>query len=115
MVTKMIGGILILIILAMGVKQGLPMFQGKPEMLEMFSKFGFNKTGVMIMGGLLLLSVILIAIPQSFVYGNFLMAGIILFLLCFQLSLGNIKGAAMEIPFLLLNLAAIYFKHPFGK
>lgn len=115
MITKIIGSVLILGILFMGVKQGLAMVQGKSAMLEMFSKFGFNKTGVMLMGCVLLLSVILIAIPQTFVYGNFLMAATILFILCFQLFIGNLKGAALEIPFLVLNLVAIYFKHPLGK
>lgn len=113
MVTKIISGILVLIIIFMGIKQGLAMVQGKQEMLEMFSKFGFNKNIVMVMGILLLISVVLIAMPQTFVYGNFLMAATILFILCFQLYLGNIKGAAAEIPFLLLNLVAIYLKHPF--
>lgn len=113
MATKTISGILVLVILFMGIKQGLAMVQSKPEMLTMFSKFGFNKTVVIVLGILLLLSIVLIVIPQTFVYGNFLMAAIILFLLCFQLYLGNIKGAFMEIPFLLLNLIAIYLKHPF--
>ena len=113
MATKIVSGILILFILFMGVKQGLAMTQGKQEMLAMFCKFGFNKTMVMVLGLILLLSVVLIAIPKTFVYGNFLMAATILFILCFQLFIGNLKGAAMEIPFLLLNLVAIYLKHPF--
>lgn len=113
MATRIISGILVLVIIFMGVKQGLAMAQVKPEMLAMFNKFGFNKSMVLVLGLLLLLAVVLIAIPQTFVYGNFLMAAIILFILCFQLFLGNLKGAFMEIPFLLLNLVAIYLKHPF--
>ncbi|APQ15935.1 hypothetical protein [Maribacter hydrothermalis] len=112
MITKIISGILVLVILFMGVKQGLAMVQGKPEMINMFRAFGFDKIGVMVMGIVLLVSVVLISWSQTFVYGNFLMAATILFILCFQLHLGNIKGAAMEIPFLLLNMVAIYLKHP---
>lgn len=104
MATKIIGSILILVILFMGTKQGLAMVQGKQNMLDMFGKFGFDKTMVMVFGLILLLSVVLIALPQTFVYGNFLMAATILFILWFQLFLGNSKGAAIEIPFLLLNI-----------
>jgi len=115
MVTKISSGILILLILFLGIKQGLAMVSGKQEMLEMLGKFGFNKTGVMLLGFVLLLSTVLIAIPKTFVIGNFLMGATILLILCFQLANGNLKGAAIEIPFLLLNLLAIYLKHPFGN
>lgn len=112
MITKISSTILILVILVMGTKQGLAMVQGKPEMLTMLGKLGFGKAGVMALGIATLLSVVLIAIPKTFVWGNFLMAAVILLILCFQLFNGNLKGAAMEVPFLLLNLGAIYLKHP---
>ena len=38
MLTKIISGVLVAVILFMGVKQGLAMITGKPEMLEMFDK-----------------------------------------------------------------------------
>ena len=112
MITKISSGILIFVILFMGVKQGLAMMQGKPEMLDMLGKLGIGKPGVLVMGLLTLLSVVLIAIPKTFLLGNFLMAGTILLILCFQLFNGNLKGAAIELPFLVLNLVAIYLKHP---
>ncbi|MFL0353727.1 hypothetical protein [Xanthomarina sp. GH4-25] len=112
MISKIISTVLFLIILFMGGKQGFAMVSGKLEMLDMLGKFGFGKTGVLILGLITLLSTVLIAIPKTFVWGNFLMAATILLILCFQLFNGNLKGVAIEIPFLLLNLAAIYFKHP---
>ena len=115
MITKIISGILILGIVFMGTKQGLAMVQSKPEILEMLGKFGFDKTVVLLLGIVTLLSSIMILFPQTFVWGNFLMAATILLLLCFQLYIGNWKGAAMEVPFLLLNLLAIYLKHPLSQ
>lgn len=115
MFTKISSAILILIILFMGTKQGLAMVSVKQELLDILSKFGFNESGVMILGFITLLSTLLIAIPKTFVIGNFLMGATILMILCFQLSIGNLKGAAIEVPFLLLNLLAIYLKHPLSN
>ncbi|MDG3582890.1 DoxX family protein [Galbibacter pacificus] len=115
MVSKISSTVLILVILFMGIKQGLAMVTGKPEMLEMFGKWGFNKTGVMVFGVLTLLSTALIAIPKTFIWGNFLMAATILLIICFQLFDGNLKGAAIEVPFLLLNLLVLYLKHPLNN
>ena len=97
----------------MGLKQGWAMVSGKPEMLELFGKWNFNKSAVMVVGAITILSAILIVIPKTFVWGNFLMAAGILMILCFQLFDKNLKGAALEIPFLLLNLVIIYFQYPF--
>ncbi len=40
MIIKIINGLLILIAVFMGFKQGWSMTSGKPEMLEMFGKWG---------------------------------------------------------------------------
>lgn len=97
----------------MGLKQGWAMVSGKPEMLELFEKWDFNKSAVMVVGAITILSAIFIVIPKTFVWGNFLMAAGILMILCFQLFDKNLKGAALEMPFLLLNLVIIYFQYPF--
>ena len=112
MITKISSIVLILVILFMGVKQGLAMINGKPEMLDMFAKWGFNKTGVLIFGIITLLSTVLITIPKTFVWGNFLMITTMILIICFQLTNNNLKGAAIEVPFILLNLIILYLNHP---
>ena len=112
MILKIINGILILTAVFMGFKQGYAMFSGKPEMMEMFSKWGFGKTGLMINGAVTILAAILILFPKTFVWGNFLMAAGILLIICFHLLDKDLKGVAIEIPFLLLNLLIIYLQHP---
>lgn len=112
MILKILNGALILFAVFMGLKQGYAMFSGKPEMLEMFGKWNFNKTGVMVLGALTLLSALLILIPKTFVWGNFLMAAGILLIICFHLLDKDLKGLAIELPFLLLNLVIIYLQHP---
>lgn len=75
------------------------MLSAKPEMLEMFGKWNFNKT----------------VFPRPFLLGNFLMAAGILMILCLELLHKDLKGAAIELPFLALNLLIIYLQHPLSE
>lgn len=115
MILKLINSALILVAVFMGLKQGYAMFSGKPEMLEMFSKWNFSKTAVLINGAITMIAALLILFPKTFVWGNFLMAAGILMIICLQLLNKDLKGAAIEIPFLLLNLVIIYLQHPLTK
>jgi hypothetical protein len=112
MILKIINGVLILVAVFMGFKQGYAMFSGKPEMMEMFGKWGFGKTGLMINGAVTILAAVLILFPKTFVWGNFLMAAGILLIICFHLLDKDFKGVMIELPFLFLNLLIIYLQHP---
>ncbi|PIF45473.1 DoxX-like protein [Chryseobacterium sp. 52] len=112
MILKIINSILILAAVFMGIKQGTAMVTGKPDMVAMFGKWGFDKTGLMINGAITLIAAVLILFPKTFVWGNFLMAAGILLIICFHLQDRDFKGVMIEIPFLLLNLLIIYLKHP---
>ncbi len=91
------------------------MLTAKPEMLDMFGKWNFPKAAVMVNGIVLLASAVMILFPKTFVWGNFLMAAGILMIICLQLLQKDLKGVAVEIPFLLLNLVIIYLQHPLHK
>ena len=112
MILKIIISILILVAVFMGIKHGWNMLTAKPEMLEMFGKWNFSKNTVMINGAVTLIASLLILFPKTFVWGNFLMAAGILMIICLQLLQKDLKGVAIEIPFLLLNLVIIYLQHP---
>ncbi len=112
MIPKIINAIFILFAVFMGLKQGSAMLLGKPGMLELFGKWNFSKTAIMVNGAITILAAILILFPKTFVWGNFLMAAGILLIICFQLVHGDLKGAALELPFLLLNLVILYLQHP---
>jgi len=113
MILKIINSALILVAVFMGFKQGYAMLSGKPEMVQMFSKWNFSKTAIMINGAVTIIAALLILFPKTFVWGNFLMATGILMIICFQLLNRDLKGVVVEIPFLLLNLVIIYLQHPF--
>ncbi|MGB7526626.1 DoxX family protein [Sphingobacterium cellulitidis] len=112
MILKIITSVLILFAVFMGTKHGWNMLTAKPEMLEMFDKWNFSKNAVVINGAVTLLASILILFPKTFVWGNFLMAAGILMIICLQLLSKDLKGVAIEIPFLLLNLVIIYLQYP---
>lgn len=115
MILKIINSILILVAVAMGLKQGWAMFSGKPEMLEMFSKWNFSKTTVIVNGAITIIAALMILFPKTFVWGNFLMAAGILMIICLSLLDKDLKGVAIELPFLLLNLVIIYLQHPLSS
>ena len=112
MTLRIINGVLILIAVFMGLKQGWAMFSGKQEMVDMFGRWHFAKTGVMIFGLVTMISSLAILHPRTFLWGNFLMAASILLIICFHLLDKDLKGVAIELPFLFLNLVIIYLQHP---
>ena len=112
---KIINSILILVAVYMGFKQGSAMFTAKPEMIEMFSKWNFNKTGLMLNGAVTIISALLILHPKTFIWGNFLMATGILLIICFHALDRDLKGIAIELPFLILNFVILYLQHPLQK
>ncbi|ASW73134.1 hypothetical protein IQ37_13860 [Chryseobacterium piperi] len=113
MILKIVSIALILVAVYMGFKQGWAMISGKAEMLQMLGKLGMSASAVMILGVITLLSAVMILIPQTFVWGNFIMAGTILLIMCLELFHGDIKGALIEFPFIILNLIIIYLNYPF--
>lgn len=112
MIFKIINAVLILAAVFMGLKQGSAMISVKPAMLELFSKWGFSNNGIMANGIITVLAAVLIIFPRTFVWGNFLMAAGILMIICLHLLHKDLKGVAIELPFLLLNLIIIYLQHP---
>lgn len=78
MILKILTIALIVFAVYMGFKQGIAMVSGKPEMLQMLGRIGMNNTAVMVLGIINIISAVLIVIPQTFFWGNFLMAGTIL-------------------------------------
>lgn len=112
---KIVSGVLMLVAVFMGLKQGYAMVAAKPEMVSMFGKWNFTKTGLLVNGLITIISALLILHPKTFLWGNFLMAAGILLIICFHLQDKDLKAVLIELPFLLINLALLYLHHPFKK
>ncbi len=115
LVLKILNTVLILFALYMGLKQGWAMLTGKPEMVDMFSKWNFSKIGLSVLGIFTMLGAVLVLIPQTFVWGNFITAAGILVIIAFHAHDKDLKGIAIELPFFLLSLVIIYLQHPFAN
>jgi hypothetical protein len=115
MLLKIFNTTLILFILYMGCKQGLAMLAGKPAMVDLFRKWSYGGSAMNMLGAVTLFSACLLLFSKTFVWGNFVMAATILLIICLQLKNRDLKGAAVEIPFILLNLLTIYLQHPLSK
>ena len=112
---KIINALLILFAVFMGIKQGWAMVSGKPEMVEMFSKWNSGKTGMLALGAFTMLGAILVLFPQTFLWGNFITATGILFMMALHLQHHDLKGFAIEVPFFLMSLLILYWQHPLVK
>ena len=115
LVQKIISSSLILFAAFMGIKHGWAGLSAKPEIVDMFQKWNIGKYGVMTIGFFTLLSVVLMLIPKTFLWGNFLMAAGILLMMCLHLQDRDMKGVVIEIPFLLVSLLIIFLKHPLAS
>jgi len=115
MILKIIHSGLFLFVVFMGIKQGYAMISGSPEIVKLLEDLDFNNIEILLFGIVTLTSSFLIFHPKTLLLGNLLMAITILFLIVFQLQNQNIKGAFIEIPFLLMNLILVYWKYPFPK
>jgi hypothetical protein len=113
---KIISGILIVFVAFMSLKHGLDGLRNtSPNGNETLLSWGINKPLQTIISVLTILSALMILFPQTFFIGNIMAAMLFILLIGFQLSVGNIKAALTEIPFLLITMTMIYLGHPLRK
>ncbi|HVI45831.1 MAG TPA: DoxX family protein [Chitinophaga sp.] len=115
MLIRILSTVLILFALYMGIKQGWAMLYGKPQMLEMFGKWNIGKTGTAVLGVFTILGAVLVLFPKTFLWGNFITAAGILFIIALHLKDQDLKGVAIELPFFLLSWLIIYLQHPLTR
>lgn len=112
MIIKIINILLMVCAVFMGFKQGWAMVSAKQNMVDMFSKWNFSQTGLLILGSATIFSAVLILFPKTFLYGNVLMASTILLIIGFHLQDTDWKGVLIELPFFLLNLLIVFLRYP---
>ena len=112
LLAKVFSALLILVALYMGIKQGWAMLSGKAEMLALFGRWHFGPAGVAVLGVLTIIGAVLVLFPATFLWGNFLTASTILLIIAEHAQDRDLKGIAIELPFLLLSLVILYLHHP---
>jgi len=96
----------------MGTKQGLVKLSPKREVFEIGTKFGLNKSQLMVLGIVTLITGFLFLLPATFNAGNFLIFSIILFAMCYKLEIKNLSEFTREVPFFAMNLMMLYMQYP---
>lgn len=115
MTIKIITLAILLLTAFMGFRQGYAMVTGTPEMIDLFEKWNFSRTGSTVFGAITILSAAMILFPKTYFLGNSIMALSILLIICLHLSAKDLKAASIEIPFIVMNLILIYFGYPFAR
>ena len=64
------------------------------------------------LGIVTIVGAVLVLIPKTFLYGNFITATGILFIICLHLQHKDLKGVAVELPFFLMSWLILYLGHP---
>jgi hypothetical protein len=114
---KIISAILLLISVGLSIRHGWAGVTNtmSPEAEQMIGSLGIGKPILYALSWLNLAIAVLLLFPQTFFWGNLLNAAVILLIMAYALRTGNLRTAAIEIPFLLLPLVLIWLKHPLVK
>ena len=116
---KTVSGLLVLVSVYLSVRHGWAGLTQtfKPAEAKMLADLGFTKPSLYVVSVASLASALLLQFPPTFLLGNLLNAAVILLMLALALHVGNLRLAAIEIPFLLLPLALalIWLKHPLAR
>jgi hypothetical protein len=109
---NIVSGILILIAAFFGIKHGWGLLTLKPGKPNMFSQWHISRCVQIVIAILTLAAGIFVLFPTLFLTGNLINIAIILLVIVFQLKIGSIREAMIEIPFLVLSVVMIYLGHP---
>lgn len=111
--TNQISNTLLMVIAAfMSTEQGVSMMNPKQSLTDMFAAYGVTKPQLKILGSVTLLSGILTLSPVTFLAGMVLTAAETLFVIFLRFRHKDLKGFAIELPFIMLNILMIYLQYP---
>lgn len=114
---KLVSGLLLLTSIYLSFRHGWAgLTQNfKPKEARLLAELGINRPLQYVVSVVSLATVLLLAFPATFLWGNLLNAATVLLMMGLALHVGNLRLAALEIPFLLLPLALLWLKHPLAR
>ena len=103
MAVKLIRWTVMLAAVSLGARQGYVLFSGHDEI-------------ALVAGGVgTVIAAVLMLFPKTFLWGNFLLTLSIVLVICYRLMDKDMRGLAIEVPLLLLNLVVLELQHPLKK
>jgi hypothetical protein len=112
-VARILCAILVLLAFVMGLRHGVGLLRSTPAQVQETLYISLNQPVILIIGFLTCLGAILVLFPPTFFAANFISAAVILYLAAVQSKAHNLRGALVELPFVLLPLLVLYLGYPF--
>jgi hypothetical protein len=112
-VARIISAILVLLAFVMGLRHGVDLIRSTPAKVQETLHISLNQPTILTVGVLTCVGAILILFPQTFFAANFITAAVVLYLAAVQSKAHNLRGASVELPFVLLPLLVLYLGYPF--
>jgi hypothetical protein len=114
-VTRVVNAILVLLAFVMGLRHGVSLLRSTPAQVQETLHISLNQPTIVIIGLLTCMGAILIIFPATFFAANVMSAVVILYLAAVQSRAQNLRGALVELPFVLLPLLILYLGYPFQQ
>ncbi len=115
MAIRIFSGILIAVTCFLSVRHGWLSLNMSPAEAHAALGLEFSKGMLVGIGVVTLLSAVLILFPQTFLIANLVTGISIFYITALQCTQRNIRGALIEVPFLMLPFVLLFLGHPFKK
>ncbi len=115
MAIRIFSGILIALTSFLGIRHGWQSLTMSPAQAHAALGLDFSRGALISLGVFSLLSAVLVLLPQTFLAANLITGCSIFYIAALQSTQRNVRGALIEIPFLLLPLVLLFLGHPFKK
>jgi hypothetical protein len=97
----------------MGLRHGVDLLRSTPAKVQETLHISLNQQTIVVIGILTCMGAVLVLLPPTFFAANFISAVVILYLAAVQSKAHNLRGALVELPFVLLPLLMLYLGYPF--
>jgi hypothetical protein len=112
-VARALSAILVLLAFVMGLRHGVSLLRSTPAQIQESLHISLDQPTIRIVGFLTCLGAILVIFSPTFFAANVISSVVILYLAAMQSKAHNLRGALVELPFVLLPLLVLYLGYPF--
>ena len=112
-VARILSAILVLLAFVMGLRHGVDLLRSTPAKVQESLQVSLNQPTILLVGALTCMGAILILFPPTFFAANFISAAVVLYLAAVQSKAHNLRGALLELPFVLSSLLVLHLGYPF--
>ncbi len=112
-VSRLCCSILVPLAFVMGLRHGVALLRSTPETVQASLHIALSQPAILALGAFTCVGAVLILFPQTFFAANVISAAVVLYLAAVQSKAHNLRGALVELPFVLLPLLVLYLGYPF--